>query len=143
MTRRTTRYVRSSEPTRTAHAPRRPAIVTLAWLVALAFFALNGLWAFLSPRSFFDAAAEWTPYNAHFLRDAGALSLGIAAGLIAALRRSATTTALAGSATAATFHAISHVIDVGQGGRGSDPYLLSALAVVLVVGSAVSWRTER
>lgn len=143
MIRRRSREVLSSKSTRTTHPPRRPGVVTFVWLVALAFFGLNGLWAFLSPRSFFDAAAEWTPYNEHFLRDAGSFSLGIAATLIAGLWRATTTTVLAGAATASSFHAVSHVIDAGQGGRASDPYLLGVLAVVLVLGAVVAWRTEQ
>ena len=121
----------------------RSGFVVFVWLIGIVFFALNGVWAFPSPRSFFDTLAHWTPYNAHFLRDAGAFSFGIAGALIGALRGSATTSALVGAAVGAGAHAISHVIDAGRGGRASDPYLLVGFAIVLAVGAGAARRAER
>lgn len=122
---------------------RSRVVADLAWSVGLAFFALNGGWAFGAPRSFYRIVAPWPPYNGHFLRDAGAFSLGVAGAiLVGRLRRSGWVAGLAGAAAAAAFHAVSHVIDTGRGGRATDPYLLGALAVVLVIGAATSWRNE-
>ena len=120
----------------------RPSVLSeISWLCGVAFFSLNGAWAFIAPHSFFLAVAHWTPYNGHFLRDAGAFSLGIAAAMVVGhFRRSGFLAGLSGAATGAAFHAIAHVTYVGRGGRSSDPYLLSALAFVLMVGTVSVWR---
>lgn len=98
------------------------------------FFIVNGLWAFLATRSFFDYVGTWPPYNEHFLRDAGSFSLGVGAALgLSLVSDRASLCTLAGGAAAATAHALSHIIDLGDGGRSSDPYLLSSLALLLVV----------
>jgi hypothetical protein len=105
------------------------------------FFLFFGAWAFLGPRSFFDTVATWEPYNAHFLRDAGAFQLGMGVALTAALwERRGTVIALAGGSAAAVTHAISHIVDYGDGGRTTDPYALGALALLLVAGLVAEMR---
>jgi len=34
-----------------------------------------GLWAFVAPKSFFDALAEFDPYNRHFIHDVGSMQI--------------------------------------------------------------------
>jgi uncharacterized protein YjeT (DUF2065 family) len=98
------------------------------------FFVVNGLWAFAFPRSFFNNVAPWSPYNEHFLRDAGSFSLGVGVALVMLfVRQRSGICALAGAAVAAAAHAVSHVIDYGRGGRDSDPYLLGLFAFLLVI----------
>ena len=115
-----------------------------ASIVGAIFFVVNGVWAFAAPRSFFENIATWPPYNEHFLRDAGSFSLGLGVALAMAMARYRThLVALAGGAAAAAAHAVSHVIDIGNGGRDSDPYLLGLLAVVLVVATLREARATR
>jgi hypothetical protein len=112
-------------------------------LGAIAFWIVSGAWAFASPASFYDAVATYPPFNAHFLRDAGAFMLGLGGGLVVALRwRDALAAALAGSAVGATFHVAAHVIDLEQGGSLADIAGLTALAVALVAAAVAQRRRE-
>ncbi|MGH2808533.1 MAG: pyridoxamine 5'-phosphate oxidase [Actinomycetota bacterium] len=110
-------------------------VVRIAIAAALVFYVALGVWPFFSPRSFYDALATFPPYNAHFLRDIGAFTIGIGAGVLAALRwRDALTATLAGAAAASTMHVISHVVDRDLGGKPTDIPLLSLLAIVIAAG---------
>ncbi|MDA0633351.1 hypothetical protein OUY22_07950 [Nonomuraea sp. MCN248] len=40
-------------------------------------------------------------------------------------------------------HAISHILDRDLGGNPSDPYTLSALALAVVAGTVLRWRSTR
>ena len=121
----------------------RSKLVLTAWALAVAFFGIGGVWAFLDPAGFYDTLATFPPFNRHFLRDAGSFQLGIAATLLAVVRwRSGTVVALVGASTASVVHAVSHVIDRDEGGRGSDHILLWALAVLLVAATIVQAREE-
>ena len=64
----------------------RTTVTRLALVVGIAFWVGFGLWAFVDPRSFYDALATFKPYNKHFLHDIGAFQIGIGAGLYAATR---------------------------------------------------------
>jgi hypothetical protein len=122
----------------------RSVLVRVAWTLALAGSLGIGIWAFFSPRSFYDSLATYPPYHPHFLRDIGALNLGIGAAFLAALRfRDALLVALTGAAAAAVAHALSHLIDRGEGGRTSDPYVLALFAVLLVAATVVRSREIR
>jgi hypothetical protein len=103
---------------------------------------LQGVWAFVAPRSFFDALATFEPFNAHFIRDIGALQIGVgAAGVIGALRTRAVVVGLAGLATFQAVHVLSHVIDRDAGGRpGFDIPALGALAALTVVALVMAVR---
>lgn len=110
-------------------------------------FVAAGLWAFVDPRSFFDAAAVFEPYNEHFLRDIGAFQVGLGAVLLlAAFVRDALSVALAGVGIGAAFHAVSHVIDRDLGGDPAvDIPLFAAIALLLfgaVVARAVTGRSR-
>ena len=114
-----------------------------ATITGCLFFVVTGLWAFAAPRSFYENVAPWPPYNEHLWHDAGSFSLGLGVGLALTLtRRRMNLAGLAGAATAAVFHAISHVIDYGEGGRDSDPYLLGLLALALVAAWFREWRAQ-
>lgn len=98
------------------------------------FFLIFGAWAFLAPHSFFETVARWEPYNEHFLHDAGAFQIGIGVALVLSFTRAGgSVVALSGAASASTAHAVSHVMDAGEGGRTSDPYALGLLAGVLLL----------
>ncbi len=105
-----------------------------AWIGAV-LTLVTGAWAFGAPRSFYDVLAPYPPYHRHLFHDVGAFQLGIAAALLAGLaRRTSLAVGLWGGAVGATLHAVSHWMDADLGGRPSDPWLLSLLAAILVVG---------
>jgi hypothetical protein len=102
-------------------------------LVAGLFLVGLGVWAFFGPRSFFDQIATFPPFNKHLIHDIGAFQIGIGMTLLLALVRSdALAVALIGGGVGAGFHAVAHWIDKDLGGRSSDPYLLTALALVII-----------
>lgn len=108
------------------------------------FLLGQGIWALVSPQSFFDEIALFPPYNRHFLHDAGVFQIGLGATLLLALIwRDALLVALAGVGLGATAHAVSHVVDHGLGGRDTDPYSLGLLAAVLIAAAFLRWRDMR
>ena len=119
-------------------------VVKAVWAIAVAFFVVFGVWAFVSPASFHDEVALFDPYNGHFLRDAGAFQLGIGAALIAGMtRKDGLFVALVGASAASVLHALSHVIDADRGGRASDHLFLWTLAAVLTVATVLEGRKEK
>lgn len=122
----------------------RTLALVVAWIGALVFL-VGGAWAFLAPQSFFDVVATYPPYNRHLFHDLGAFQLGIAAALIAGIcGRGGLGVALWAGAVGASAHAYSHWTDAHLGGRSTDPALITAIAVALVVGlvAAESQRQE-
>lgn len=122
--------------------PDRSTTVTAITLIGAAFFLVTGVWAFGWPRGFYDVVATYPPYNLHLFHDIGAFQLGIGAGLLSGLLWSdGLFVALAGGSVGASVHFVSHVLDRDLGGRASDPYLLGALAAILVIGTWLRHRT--
>jgi hypothetical protein len=116
----------------------RTTIGRVATVAGALFFLVFGGWAFVAPVSFYDQIAPWPPYNAHLIRDAGAFQLGIGIALAAILVVvDGTRAVLLGAASAAVLHVLSHVIDYGDGGRSSDPYVLGVIALLLIVALLV------
>ena len=104
-------------------------------------FLVPGVWSFGWPRSFHETVAQFDPFNLHLFHDLGAFQIGIGVALLAALVwRDAVAVALAGATAGAAVHAVSHVIDRDLGGRASDPYLLSLLALLLAAGLVLRLR---
>jgi peptidoglycan/LPS O-acetylase OafA/YrhL len=103
-----------------------------------------GLWAFADPRSFFDQAATFEPYNTHLIRDIGAFQLGLGAVLLLATwLRDALLAALAGVAVGAIAHTAAHIIDRDLGGQpGVDIPAFGLIAVLLIVAAAARHRTS-
>jgi hypothetical protein len=121
--------------------PDRDRLVVVITAVAGLFFVALGVWAFVSPSSFYDQIALFPPYNRHFLHDAGAFQIGLGATLLLALwSRDALLVALLGTGAGAAAHAVSHVIDRDLGGRSLDPVSLTVLAVVIVLAALLRWR---
>ncbi|MFI7674474.1 hypothetical protein [Actinophytocola sp. NPDC049390] len=104
----------------------------LVWGVTLLGAAMMvgiGLWCRLDPAGF----AEWAnwPDHDHFLHDAGVFQIAIGLMMLAALwSRDVLTVALVGFGFTNLFHAANHYLDRAEGGRGSDAWLLLALAVL-------------
>ena len=118
---------------------------TIVLLLAGLFFLLPGIWAFVGPHSFYDQLAPFPPYNRHLLHDIGAFQIGIGAALLLALRwADARFVVLAGAASAACVHLVSHVVDHDLGGKDTDAFVFGALAVLLVVAAGLRWNgTQR
>jgi hypothetical protein len=115
----------------------RTGVRVVAFVVAVFFIAL-GIWALVSPMSFFEQLAYYPPYNKHLFHDVGAFQVGIGSTLLLAMfRRDALQVALVGTSVGAVLHAISHIVDRDLGGKSTDPFLLSALAFAVVITTAV------
>jgi hypothetical protein len=120
-----------------AGAPGR-FLVGLAGLVLVG----SGLWAMVSPESFYSLVATYPPFNRHFIHDLGAFLLGLGASLVLALAvADALLVVLTANAVAGVAHFISHVVDRELGGRASDPVTIGLFALLLV-GLTV-WRARR
>ena len=111
--------------------------------VAGLFLAVFGLWAFFGPQSFFDQIATFQPYNRHLIHDIGAFQFGAGATLLVALAwADALGAALAGVAAGSALHAAAHWLDKDLGGRSSDPYFLTILAVVIAAAAVLRRRSS-
>jgi hypothetical protein len=107
-------------------------VAVLAGLLLLVL----GLWALVDPRSFFDQLANFPPYNRHLFHDVGAFQAGIGATLLlSAFARDPLLLGLTGASVGAVLHAVSHVIDRDLGGRSTDPWALSLLALIILVAT--------
>ena len=107
------------------------------------FFIAVGIWAMVDPRSFFEAAANFEPFNQHFLQDVGAFQIGLGAVLLLSglpARADGLTVALIGVGLGAALHALSHAIGQDLGGTpAQDIPLFGAIAVVLLAAGALRW----
>lgn len=120
----------------------RSSFVRTIWWGTIIILMTVGVWAFVSPRGFYDSFATYPPFNRHLLRDVGAFNFGLGITLLAAARiRDGLTVALAGAAAAGVAHGLSHIIDAGDGGRSYDPILFSVIGLLLV-GAAVARARE-
>jgi PPOX class probable F420-dependent enzyme len=91
-----------------------------------------GVWCLASPGSF--AAAVAFPPHEHFLHDAGAFQLGLAAGLLlAVIWHDALATVLAGFLLANTVHAIVHATDLELGGSPGQAWSLASVSLLTAV----------
>lgn len=117
----------------------RPDVLCVAFGLP---WLLQGIWAFLAPRSFFDTLATFEPYNRHLLHDIGALEIAVGVGACAvALTKRAVNVGLAGLATFEVLHLLSHIIDRDLGGRPAfDITALGVPAVLTVLVLAASIR---
>jgi hypothetical protein len=117
---------------------RRSPIVVVAAVVGALVFLVPGIWAFFWPASFYDNIATFPPYNRHLFHDLGAFQLAVGAAMLAALVwTDALFVALLGGAVGMVMHAISHFLDHGLGGRDSDAWVLSVIAIVVLIGLAL------
>lgn len=137
----------SPTPSATGGAPgasgRPKGWLTAVTALGASVFLIGGVWAFFWPYGFYQWVATYPPFNLHLFHDVGAFQLGIAAAMLAGLiSRDAFLVGLVGGAVGATVHAVSHILDVDLGGRASDPYALSVLAVLLVVAAVARARAR-
>jgi hypothetical protein len=117
--------------------------IRIVALIAGISFVVLGLVALVSPRWFFENLGNYPPFNEHFIHDIGSFDLGIGAGLLAALRvASGLSAALVAAAVGSSAHAVAHIMDRGQGGDPSHPYVFSVLALILVWAAITSIRKD-
>jgi len=128
---------------------RRPILLTAGLLYLLYVNASVGIWATISPRSFYDdfpgGGRNWVavdgPYNEHLIRDVGAWSLGMAVVVAIAawtLSRPVVLTAGAAMTVLALPHAIYHARHADVIGSGSDQVAsIGGLFLAAAVGAAV------
>ena len=110
-------------------------------IMAIVFWCGIGVWAFVSPASFYESVATFPPYNAHFLRDAGAFMFGLGAAVAWALRvRDPLFVVLAASAVAGLLHVVSHIVDRAQGGSAATTAGLAVVAVLFSVAALAQQR---
>ena len=108
------------------------------------FLVVFGVWAFFGPQSFFDRIATFKPYNKHLIHDIGAFQIGLGTTLLLALVwQSVLAVALGGVGIGSAFHAIAHWTDKDLGGRDSDPYSLTIVAVLILVAAAMAHHESR
>ena len=77
---------------------------------------VTALFAAIDPQGFYDEVGPFPPYNDHYIRDAaGAMvgSLGVAQA-VAVFRRSWRVGVLGYSVLHFTFHAVNHLVDIGD-----------------------------
>ena len=105
-------------------------------------FVVFGLWAMLSPTSFFEQIAVFEPYNQHFLQDVGAFQLGLGAVLLLALRYSdSLASGLLGVGLGSAAHVVSHAVGADLGGSPAfDIPALALLSGALLVGGVMRVR---
>jgi hypothetical protein len=116
------------------------------WIAAAIglFLLVLGLWALISPRSFYEQLATYPPYNVHLFHDVGAFQAGLGAVLLLALwRADVLGVTLLGVGVGNVLHFISHVVDRDLGGKPSDPVLLGLLALVTVAAAVLALRRPR
>lgn len=119
-------------------------LTTAVVTVGAAAFLVPDVWAFAWPRSFHEHVAMFDPFNLHLFHDVGAFQIGVGVALLAALVwHDALSVALLGATAGALAHAVSHIVDRDLGGRGSDPWVLSLLAVLLASALVLHRRRTR
>jgi hypothetical protein len=132
---------------RCAHGSRRRAerSAQIVAGAAGAFSVVAGVWAFAAPEAFFDAAATFSPYNEHLIRDIGAFQLGLGMILLLSIAvADAAVVALGGVGIGSLVHAVGHVIDRDLGGNpGVDIPFFGVLSLLLIAIAWVRWRSLR
>jgi hypothetical protein len=124
---------------RATHSVTNSRFVLVTVLIAGLGTGAAGIGALLAPRQFAEFANF--PYAGHFIHDAGAFQVGIAASLLLALRwRDSLVVVLAAFLAGNTIHTASHIVDLPQGGHPADAWGLGALSMVTAVALLVRVR---
>ena len=102
---------------------------------------LTGVWAFLSPGTFYDAVAAFPPRNDHFLRDIGAFQTALGLAALYGARRAAWRAPMLGIlAVMYGLHTISHLINIDDAesdALGVVEFVLLAGGTALLAGLCV------
>lgn len=110
-------------------------LVAAVLLATGAAALLTGVWAFLSPGSFYDVIATYPPRNDHFLRDVGSFNVALGAAAVYGARRAAWRAPMLGIlAVQYALHTISHLINVDD----ADPKGLGVGTFVLLLAVTIA-----
>lgn len=139
--------ITTSADTATRPSERAHWFPRVVGVIGGASFLAAGLWAMIGPESFFDALANFAPYNQHFLQDIGAFLIGLGAVLVLAAipsRADALGIGLVGVGLGSAAHTISHILGRNLGGNPDvDIPLLALATVVLLAAGVVRLREDR
>ena len=118
-----------------AAAGAQTDVVTIALLSTGAITLLTGLWAFVSPGTFYDVIAAFPPRNDHFLRDIGSFQVALGVAAVYGARRTTCRTPMLGVFTLMyALHAISHLINISD----AESDALGVVEFVLLAGAALA-----
>src|SRR5438132_6635078 len=109
--------------------------VRIALVVIGVYYLIFGVWALAQPASFYGQIASFSPFNVHFLHDAGAFQIGLGLALILVVVLTDPVLAVVVAVGAASLlHVVAHVIDANLGGQPArDIAALATLTAVLGV----------
>ena len=94
--------------------------------IAALMYVLPGIALVLAPTWFFNAIADFPPFNRHYMGDAGVFSFALGIGLLLAVRQPAQNRAVIGAAAVGnTLHLINHLYDDIIVDGGNLTHLLS------------------
>ena len=111
--------------------------VRIALVVIGVYYLIFGVWALAQPASFYGQIASFSPFNVHFLHDAGAFQIGLGLALILVVVLSDPILAVVLAVGAASLlHVVAHVVDVNLGGQPARD--IAALATLTGVLSIVA-----
>ena len=115
-------------------------LVTAALVLGALNYLVPGFWAYIAPSHFQSVVAPWASLGEHFLRDAGAFSIGFGISVVAALFwRDAIIVVLIGISVASLLHAISHTIDADYLAAA----FLGAFGILYALACVARVRSER
>lgn len=99
------------------------------------YYLVFGVWALAQPESFYGQIASFSPFNVHFLHDAGAFQIGLGLALIlVVLLADPILAVVLAVGVASLLHVVAHIIDVNLGGQPArDIAALATLTAVLAV----------
>ncbi|MGN9906904.1 PPOX class F420-dependent oxidoreductase [Phytohabitans sp. LJ34] len=118
---------------------KKNVYVVLVTLLGALLTGAAAVWCLAAPGSFADFVDF--PRHEHFVHDLGAFQLGLAVSLLLALVwADGLATALGGFFVANAVHAVNHAGDLDLGGRGSDPWLIGAMALFAGAAALVRLR---
>ena len=103
-------------------------------------FVLPGLALVLAPIWFYNAIADFPPFNRHYMGDAGVFSFALGIGLLLAVRQpSHNRAAIGAAAVGSTLHVINHLYDDIIVDGGNVTHMLSNSLPLGIVAILLIW----
>ena len=117
-----------------------PQIKQIIVFICALMYVLPGIALIFAPTWFFNAIADFPPFNRHYMGDAGVFSFALGVGLLMAMRRPAQNRAVIGTAAVGNaLHVINHLYDDIIVDGGNLTHLLSnslplGIVAILLIG---------